>query len=225
MKSNLTLKRIGAYIIDLFIISVISSLIMSISFINPKYKEYVAIGEEYNKLVNEYYDGNVDLNGFTLETQEMSYQLNRNGYVYIISDIIILFAYFGVFAYFRKGQTIGKYLLKIKVVSNDEKRELKPYNYFIRVLILNSIILNLITLVAICFSLNTYLTIFTWASNLDTILLIVIFLMVFVRKDKRGLHDVIAGTKVIDLKQLDNKDKNEEKNEIIKPKKIVKKEK
>ena len=222
MKGNLTLKRIGAYMIDFFIISMISSIIIAIPYVNPNYDKYVDASKKYNKLLNDYYEEDLDVNELNLKTQEMSYELNKNGYVYLIGDTIILFAYFGLYAYFRKGQTLGKKLLKIQIVSNDNEKELKPYNYFIRVFILNSVILNLATLIAICYSKKVYVTIFTYASNLDTIILITIVLMLLFKKDNRGLHDVLAGTKVIDLKEIEKEETKEV--EIIKPKKKVKKE-
>lgn len=195
---------------------------MMLSFINPNHEKYMESTEKYNELLKEYYDDEVDINELNSESQKIIYELNKNGYIYIIGDIIILFAYFGVFAYFKKGQTFGKKLLKIKIVSNNPEKELKPYNYFIRVFILNSIILNISTLIAICFSEKIYVAINTYASNLDTIILITIALMILFRKDGRGLHDVLSGTKVVDLKVLDE-EKNNKKVEIIKPKRKTKK--
>jgi len=226
MKSNLVLKRVGAYLIDFFIVTLISSALAYISFINPKYDEYIEVSEKYNELLEDYYDEKITVEELTEHTQDMSYDMTKTGYVYIIGDIVIAFLYFGVFAYFTKGQTLGKRLLNIQITSIKEGKELKIYNYFIRVFILNSIILNILTLIAVCFKESTYYTIYSIGANIDSILIILIFIMILFRKDGRGLHDLLAGTKVIDLKEHVEEipKENEEKVEIIKPKKETKKE-
>ena len=35
-----TLRRIGAYIVDMIVITIISSMFIRIEFLNPKYDEY-----------------------------------------------------------------------------------------------------------------------------------------------------------------------------------------
>ena len=201
LKSNLILKRVGAYLIDIFIVTLISSALAYISFINPKYDEYIKVSEKYNELLEDYYDEELTIEELTEKTQDMSYDMTKNGYVYIVGEIVIAFLYFGVFAYITKGQTLGKKLLNIKITNNKEGKNLKLYNYFIRVFILNSIILNIITLIAACFKKSTYYNIYSFGANLDTIIILVIFIMVLFRKDGRGLHDILASTKVIDLKE------------------------
>ena len=215
MKDKIALKRIGAYLIDFILISIVSMIITSITFINPKHEEYTNISEEYNNVLNQYYEDEIDINEFNELTKNMSYEISKTGYVYIIGDIVVAFLYFGVFAYFMHGQTLGKKLMNIKIVSNKDNKDLKIYNYFIRVFILNSIILNIVTLIAINFSKNTYFTIYNIAANFDSILLIAILLMIFFNKNGRGIHDILAGTKVIDL----NEKSNIEEVEILKPKK------
>ena len=229
MTSNIALKRIIAYFIDYLIITLISSALTYITFINPRYDEYVETSSEYTKLMQEYYDGEIDASEFSLATKDLSYELNSNGYVYTIGTIVIVFLYFGVFVYFTKGQTLGKKIMNIRIIGN-KGQELKLHNYFIRAFILNGIIMNLATLVAICFKESTYLTIYTVASNFDMILTIVIFLMVLFYKDGRGLHDILAGTKVIDVRDEANLEvveetKEKDEVEIIKPKKTTTKKK
>ena len=223
--SNVALKRIVAYIIDYILITLISSALVYITFLNPRYDEYVEASKTYNEIAQSYYDREIDANEFSAQISEVSYELNSTGYVYTIGSIIIIFLYYGVFVYFTKGQTLGKRIMGIKIVSN-KGRELKLYNYLIRAFILNGVILNLGTLIAICFKESTYLKIYNAFSNFDMILMIVLFLMVLFYKDGRGLHDILAGTKVIDVRDEKNLAVNEEQPEekkeeveVIKPKK------
>lgn len=227
MTSNVALKRIVAYIIDYLLITLISSALIYITFINPRYEEYLKASKSYNEIAQSYYDREIDANEFSKQISEVSYELNSTGYVYTIGNIIIIFLYYGVFVYFTKGQTLGKRIMGIKIISN-KGRELKLYNYLIRAFILNGIILNLGTLIAICFKEKTYLTIYNAFSNFDMILMIILFLMILFYKDGRGLHDILAGTKVIDVRSENKEEEIEEPQteseeiEIIKPKRVRK---
>lgn len=227
MTSNVPLKRIVAYIIDYLLITLVSTALVYITFINPRYDEYVEASKNYNAVAEQYYKQEITAKEFSKQINDLSYELNSNGYVYTIGNIIIIFLYYGVFVYFTKGQTLGKRIMGIKIVSNKGK-ELKLYNYFIRTFILNGVIMNLCTLIAICFKESTYITIYTAASNFDLILMIILFLMILFWKDGRGLHDILAGTKVIDVRDEANLEvveetKEKDEVEIIKPKKSRKK--
>ena len=229
MTSNVPLKRIVAYIIDYLLITLVSTALVYITFINPRYDEYLEASKEYNAVAEQYYSKEITAKEFSEQINDLSYELNSTGYVYTIGNIIIIFLYFGVFVYFTKGQTLGKRIMGIKIVSNKGK-DLKIYNYFIRAFILNGVILNLCTLIAICFKESTYLKIYSAASNFDLILMIILFLMILFWKDGRGLHDILAGTKVIDVRDEANLEvveetKEKDEVEIIKPQKTTTKKK
>lgn len=225
MSNSTIFKRIGAYLIDLLVITLFSMIITKISFINPKYDEYMEASEKYNEMLNDYYDKKIEINEFNNQVSEISYDLNKNGYVYLISDIVVIILYFGVFNFVSKGQTLGKRIMNLQIVSAKEK-PLKIYNYFIRCIILNGIIMDIITLIAICFSRSKYYDIYSIGSNINMLIQIAIFISIMFSVNGRGLHDLIAGTKVIDtkIKSEKNEDKEEEikieeKVEIIKPNK------
>ena len=101
MTSNVALKRIVAYLIDYLVITLISSALVYLTFINPRYDEYVETSNTYNEVLQNYYSGEIDANELSEQTRELSYELNSNGYVYTIGNIIIIFLYFGVFAYLQ----------------------------------------------------------------------------------------------------------------------------
>lgn len=81
--SNVALKRIVAYLIDYLVITLISSALVYITFINPRYDEYVETSQAYNEVLQKYYDKEIDANELTEQTKELSYELNSSGYVYI----------------------------------------------------------------------------------------------------------------------------------------------
>lgn len=199
LKGNMIFKRISAFLIDFLVVSFVSMAIANVSFINPNFEKYKIVSEDYTEIVNKYYAKEIDMNEFNVQVKEISYDMNKNGYVYLISDVVIAFLYYGVFAFWTKGQTLGKKLMNIKIVSNKEDKELKLYNYFIRTFILNGVILNIIVFIAIWFNKNTYFEIYNVATNVDTMLMIVIFLSVMFSATGRGLHDMLSGTKVVDL--------------------------
>lgn len=232
MNNSTIFKRIGAYLIDLLVITLISMMLTRISFINPKYDEYVEVSTKYNEMLNDYYDKKIDINEFNDKVSDISYDMNKTGYVYLISDIIVIILYFGVFNYITKGQTLGKKVMNLQIVSNKDK-PLKIYNYIIRCILLNGIIMDVITLIAICFSRSKYYDIYNIGSNINMMFQILIFLSIMFSASGRGLHDLIAGTKVIDTKikseKIEDKQEEikiatkEEKIEIIKPNKKAKK--
>ena len=214
MNNNFVFRRIGAYLIDILVIAIISAGIVELSFLNPKFEAYKEVSNQYNETLSDYYNKEIDIDKFSEKSKELGYEMNKNGQVYIISGIILSLIYYGGFVYWTKGQTLGKNLFKLKIVHKDSTKNLKFYNYLIRTIILNGLILNILTLIALQFSKNTYFEIYNIISNLDTIIIMIIFLMVMFSKDGRGLHDILAMTKVIDLKA-----KPALESKIIKPKK------
>lgn len=217
MNNNIILKRIGAYLIDFIVITLISMILTKMSFINPKYDEYVEVTNKYNEILSDYYEKEIDIDELNEEVNEISYEMNKSGYVYLIGDIVVIILYFGVFNYVYKGQTLGKKLMNLQIISNKDK-PLKIFNYFIRCIILNGIIMDIITLIAICFSKSTYYDVYRIGSNINMMFQIIIFLSIMFSVSGRGLHDIIAGTKVINTKVSNEEVVKENKEEEIKEK-------
>jgi len=190
---DISLKRILAYLIDIFIITLLASAISSIKILNPYYNEYNKTLTKYTEIMdNEDVDKNEIIN--------INYDIfNYKSYQTIIS-VSALILYFGVFAYSTKGQTIGKKLLKLRVVSNNDKKN-NIGHYILRIMILNNIFLTLLALL-LMFVLDKngfyYATLII--GGLQSIILSINILMIVLRKDRRGLHDIVSNTKVINEK-------------------------
>lgn len=209
------LKRIVAYIIDILIVTVVVSAISMIPRIDPYKKDYEKAYNEYLDIVSDAQNENsVDYKDRIIE---LNYDIYKYRVVSNIISVISLAGYFGILQMVMNGQTVGKKVLKIKVVSNNGKK-LNFGNYFLRTLILNNIFFTVINMIAVYILKGSNFYYFTYIVNMlqSTIYMILIIMMVL-RKDNRGLHDLLAGTKVIDVGSEDVT-LIEEKKETIKEK-------
>ena len=115
----------------------------------------------------------------------------------MIASLFVEILYFVVFQIYNSGQTIGKKIMKIKVISNNG--ELTMNQMIVRSLLINSVLLNMISLVAVSFINDPmqYLYVFGSFDSIQYLFVIVTTLMVMFRKDHASLHDMITNTRVI----------------------------
>ncbi len=192
-----TLRRIGAFIIDMMIVSIIVSALSNIKYINPTMEKYNESYDEYVEFLNNGLDPKEAKNILNSETyQTLTYNLSYYGRYSSLISLVIIFLYFVVFQYYTNGATLGKKVLRIKVES--EKGKIKFYQYVLRSLIINSLCTSTLSLLAI-FILNkaAFGRVSMFIEVLEMGLLFVTFGMVIYRQDGRGLHDLIAKTKVV----------------------------
>ena len=127
-----TIRRLGAYIMDMFIVALISSLFVKIEFINPKYDEYQKVYNDYIDYTSEIKDIKDIENDSKLT--DFSYDLAKTGIATSIISLIVTTLYFVGFQYLNRGQTLGKKVFKIKVVDGENKR-VKLYQLLVIILI------------------------------------------------------------------------------------------
>lgn len=199
---DIVLKRVMAYIIDVLIFSIVLTPIINWSVINPYIDEYTENYSEYTELVEQANAGEIDTETDEYKDKIVDLNYNINKYKVISSSISVVgfLLYFAVLQWALKGQTIGKKIMKIRVVANNEDKKLNVGNYILRSLILNNIIFSIILIIGVyIFKAPGYYTLSMVVSYLQLLVMSLIMLMVVLRKDYRGLHDFVAGTKVIDL--------------------------
>ena len=214
---DLVLKRLMAYVIDILIVSICMTPILNWSVINPYIDEYTENYTEYTELLEQANAGDIDPEDAEYEEKiiDLNYQINK--YKVVSSSISAgsLLLYFALLQWALKGQTIGKKIMKIKVVANREDKKLNIGNYILRSLILNNIIFTIVLIVGVyLFKENGYYNLSMIVSYLQLLVMSIIMLMIVLRKDFRGLHDIVAGTKVIDVSPnalVDKKEDDEEK--------------
>ena len=187
-------KRMGAFVIDYFIVLVIASLITT-GFNTNKNND---LNNQRNQLISDYQNEKITIDEYKNENYKLIYKLQKENITVNIVTITLYIGYFVVFATLNKGQTLGKKLLKIRVVNkNNDKPSI--WNMLVRSLFIYNIVSALFSIIFVnILSVNTFIYIYTIVGYVEFFVIIVSFFMVTYKKDGKGLHDMIAGTNVIE---------------------------
>lgn len=213
MKAN-SYKRVLAYLVDVMIISFVSLLL---TYFVPTSENYNKLNKEFETLTIDYRNQEVTMEEYLEKGTDINYQLNKEGVPQTIVSTVLSIIYFVVLTYFMNGETLGKKLMKIKITSNNDKK-LTMNNYLIRALVIDSVLMNIITIITILlFSKDIYLTSYNIISYVFSFVYIVSLAMILFSKNGRGLQDILANTKVISTETI------EEKQEVLEKEKITKK--
>lgn len=157
------------------------------------YSDQKMTKKEYNEIYNNVYDIYNDL------YIEKYYSLAKANVANSIIAIVLTIIYFVVIQYYTHGQTLGKKLLKLRVVTNDYQK-VTINNLLLRSLVINDVIWATIRVYCL-YSMDAY-GYFNASLILTNIMYLVLFislLCIIYRKDKRALQDLFAGTKVIEV--------------------------
>ena len=201
--NNIKFRRISAYLIDYLFIFLIITMLSQIRVLNPTYDEYY---EAYDRYMEIYDDLSVD-NALeiaeSVEYQEVNYDLSRYSVSISIISLVVYLAYFVGFQKWNKNQTLGKKMFNIEVVSNDGKSA-SWLQILLREVIIYNIVWEILAIISIfVFNYEGYMIASSVLSLIAGIILWVSVLFIIFRKDGRGLHDIIAKTKVVG-KEEDN---------------------
>lgn len=193
MSSTTFGKRFLAYLIDVIIIAVISSFI--VSFIPIQKVDTKAT----NKIIKEYKDKKITAKEYTEKISKYTYKVEKAKMPSYIVSFTLTFIYFCLLQYKLKGQTLGKRFMKIKIVTEKDK-DVGVNSLIIRSLIINELAFNMLNMVSIyIFSNTTFVYINSLLIIFNAILLLICAYMVALKKEKRGIHDYLGKTKVVDI--------------------------
>ena len=197
-----TIKRACAYLIDLMLVLIISSLFTGIEALNPNADKYEETYDKYKTIISNTTDINTINNE---EIMNVTYDMSKYGLSVSVINLVVTFLYFVVFQYMNNGKTVGKMLMKIKVVSKDRKK-LKFDQILLRAIIINSILSSLILVIVLAFaSKSVYLSRSRYIQFVDMTLVFASIIMILFKADGRGLHDIIGRTEVIyDTEEVEN---------------------
>lgn len=189
-------KRAVAQIIDMFIVSIIISII-SMSFSTSRIEK---LNDEVNNLMNDYVSGDIDSKEYITKYIDITYDINKASINTNLVYLVVCIGYFLIFQYLNKGATIGKKFMKIRIVNNDNT-DITFLQMFIRTSIINEILP--ITMMFILVFLTSGISFFigySLISFIENIFVIICIFMILCRKDNLALHDIMSRSMVIEEK-------------------------
>ncbi len=190
----LFVQRFIAFLLDIFILSSIASLI-SYPFLDTKSID--KLNKNSTEVIEKYNSGKIDMDTYVAEVKGISYQLSKKQGIVSLMTLFLSVLYFIVYQYYNNGQTIGKKLMKIKVVSSTDK-EITINSFIFRSLIVNSILVDMISFAIVIFGNETaYFYGVAICGIINYTLLLICGFMVMWNKSGMGLHDKIAHTTVV----------------------------
>ena len=197
------LKRFVAYLIDILFVGFIASAIASIDVLNPYYDDYLDAYENFNETIDSIDESNVveivTSSDFIYEYRSVL----KYGACASIISVSCYFVYFVGFQKWNKNQTIGKKLMKIKVVNKDGSDNVNILRYAARTMVAYNLFFNSLGIcIAFYFSGKSFLIIFMVVSLLGYLITYAGYLMILFKKDGRGIHDIVGATKVVEVENV-----------------------
>lgn len=187
-------QRVLAFLIDLVLLSMITSLI---TMFIPMNDTATKLYEEQNRVLEDYVAGNVPMEEYVNQLIDLGYDISKQTVIISIVGVVISLLYYVVYPCYNNGQTFGKKLMKIKIKKTNDK-ELSMNDLLIRSMINNSILVNIITIALVLFlSKDLYLSMSSLLSSVQYLVLIISLIMIAFTKNAQGLHDKVVHTEVV----------------------------
>lgn len=195
---DLKFRRIGAYLIDYAFIVLFSGLVAQITVLNPYYDEYLDAYDEYYEVSSNLdVDNTLDMidndEYITVYQNVIKYNVYNCGIT-----IVIYLLYFVGFQKWNKNQTLGKKMFRIKLSSADGDT-VSWGQYLLRTIIIYNLLLSVLMEV-FAYTLNGSMFIYgiMGLNLLSYVITMGSLIMILVRKDNLGIHDIVAKTKIIE---------------------------
>lgn len=186
-------ERALAYIIDMIIVSLVFGVITVFFTTSSNYQK---LSEELDTVTNDFIDQKIDIDTYIYKQADISHDMDKEIIMFNVLNGFLLVGYFVILPYYYNGQTIGKKLMKIKIVS--KSGELTLNQLLIRALIIDGIG-SLVIMLSLVYILNgySYFIVNSLLNVVETILTIISIVFIIRKENHRGIHDLLSGTEVI----------------------------
>lgn len=193
MKTSL-LKRLSAYIIDAFIFSLIFGIF---TMIIPESNNVVVLNQQLSNLSESVLNNELTMTAYVNQYAGIVHSLDKELFLSNLFNLVLMIGYFAVLPFYYNGQTLGKKILKIKVIKDNG--ELTMNDLIIRNIIINGFLFSLIGFAIIFITSDlAYLIIISILGFVEILLVIISIFMILYRHDKKGLHDLWCKTSVVE---------------------------
>ena len=189
-------KRFLSYLVDIILVSIVATLIAL-----PFRTESVdKVDNQILEVTQKALQGKIKTETYTTQLNELAYQKAKLDGISNIIIILISVLNFIVYQGITKGQTIGKKLLKIKIVKINGN-ELTFNDLIFRNLLNNFIFFDILLAVFALIGRKPYIYGYRSINIVETILLIVSVFMIAIRKDGRSVMDLLTNTMVVKVEE------------------------
>ncbi len=205
-----TAKRTIAFILDVFLVGLFTTLI-SMSPINVNYDKELDLSMDYQEKVEVWIEETEQLDESSEEyenaykeyidlSQDYIYENNRLAWLDSTIMMVVIVLYYAMFPMFMDGSTLGKRIMKLRVVDLEGKQP-KFWQLFVRTMVLYEVPLSLLAIIFV-FTLNkvAFVSALSVLNILSYVLLIAVGATTIFKSDNRGLHDILARTSVEERK-------------------------
>lgn len=194
MKKANFYKRLVAYTIDMFIVGLVISII-SYNFDTTRLEK---LSDKSIKLMNSFTNGDISSDKYFFEYADILYKVNKANVNSNLLGLVIYVGYFVLFQFFNGGATIGKKLLKIKVVSQGGG-EVSLWQMIVRTSIINGIVPLALSLILVFTTKGlVFLTLSSVVGLFENIFVIICVFMLLYKSDCLALYDIMSKSVVIE---------------------------
>lgn len=194
MKKANFYKRLVAYMIDMFIVGLVISII-SYNFDTTRLEK---LSDKSIKLMNSFTNGDISSDKYFFEYADILYKVNKANVNSNLLGLVIYVGYFVLFQFFNGGATIGKKLLKIKVISQGGG-EVSLWQMIVRTSIINGIVPLALSLILVFTTKGlVFLTLSSVVGLFENIFVIICVFMLLYKSDCLALHDIMSKSVVIE---------------------------
>ena len=135
--------RLSAYFVDMVIIYIITLIIASCGLTSTT----DSYNDKIKELTESYTNNLVTEEEFIDNYTSIIYENQKSNVIFLGVGTAIVIAYFVIFQYMNKGQTIGKKLLHLRVVDKDKKKQPTFIKFLIRELFIFNIASGILSIV------------------------------------------------------------------------------